>query len=187
MKVGEDNEAELEARRPDEAEQVSGHTAALQRQHAIAGLTKRQQERLARTAAAAQRLEAEIASLERNPVDAHFVAPITLIESYDTGYKSSAGRLEGRVIRGMACRGLFEAQVRLYDNELSWAWDFEQNLDADGLEMDARTDLEWWEWHGSGDSTWYRDDPEGSLTFTGVVGTFRQLEEHERKYLLMLY
>ena len=72
------------------------------------------------------------------------------------------------------------------DLSWSWNWDFEQNLDEDGQEMDDRTDLEWWEWYGAGDSTWYRDDPEGSVTFAGVVGTFRQLEEYERTYLLML-
>ena len=189
MESREANEATLVAKKRNAVEQAREDAAELKRQQAIAKQQKHREDREARIAAAEQRLEDDIAKLKQDPADAQFIAPLTLIETYDTGYKCSAGRLEGRVIRGMSCRGLFEAQTRLADTDLSWSWtwDFEQNLDEDGQEMDSRTDLEWWEWHGSGDSTWYRDDSEGTCTFSGVEGTFRQLEEHEKKYLLMLY
>jgi DNA-binding transcriptional MerR regulator len=182
----------------DEAKQKNKQTKAqdakvnAEKEHraqAVAEARRRYEENevLAAVAAAAAlaELDRRITKLQGDPACADLTAPVMLVEAYAVGYKTSAGRMEGRVVRAMRCRGLAEAQGRLCDPELRWSWDHDVCFDENEQSMDSRADLEWWDIHGDDHSVWYRSAPDGSHTFPDLEGNFALLDEQEVKFLMM--
>ena len=174
----------------EEREQIRQEEA---RQHAQQEAERRNAEQQARLAELEAELDARIARVRKADADlteieaqigvGKLTDSMVIVESYEVGYKSSAGRFQGRVIRAMSCRGLIEAQERLSGVGLQWDWDYDQCYDQNGQAMSTRTDLEWWDFHGDGDSEWYRDDVNGGHRFEGIEHCLSPMTELEIQFV----
>ena len=176
-----------------EMEERAQRRQEVSRQRAQQEAERRNAEQKARQAELEAELDARIARVRKADADladpeaqlgvGRLTDSIVIVESYEVGYKSSAGRFQGRVIRAMSCRGLIEAQERLSGSGLQWEWDHEQCYDQNGQAMSTRTDLEWWDVHGDGDSEWFRDDVNGGHRFEGIEGFFTPMDELEVQFI----
>ena len=92
------------------------------------------------------------------------------VELYTSGYKTSAGNLDGWELRFFIAESKAAVNDKFQDGDYVDSWPLDDEYD----DIDDREDLEWWDQQGAGSGTWFIADADGTadVPFSGIIDAF---------------